>query len=113
MYALSAEKYSEVFSQQWRWYALYRVRLAAYCIWLFYSDQPASFTRFDSDSFVFRLTKMCLFRQGAQYGTGQGAAMPFGWEGNRRSVVTDFSGLSVYTGSRPEEGRYFYFRFLR
>jgi len=43
----------------------------------------------------------CLCHQAVQFGTGQGAATPCGWEGNRRSAshwpcVTDFDGLSTY-----------------
>ena len=33
-------------------------------------------------------TDMCLCHQAVYFGTGQGAVMPCGWEGNRRSGVT-------------------------
>ena len=45
-------------------------------------------------------THTCLCHQAVRFGSGQGAVMPCGWEGNRRSDValgvTDFSGLSTY-----------------
>ena len=33
-------------------------------------------------------THTCLCHQAVKFGTGQGAVMPCGWEGNRRSGVT-------------------------
>ena len=33
-------------------------------------------------------TRMCLCHQAVSFGTGQGAVMPCGWEGNRRSGVS-------------------------
>ena len=36
---------------------------------------------------------VCLYHQ---FGTGQAAVMPCGWEGNRRPCVTDCSGLFTY-----------------
>ena len=49
---------------------------------------------FDSRPFHFQVTTlgklfthMCLCHQAVQFGTGQGAVMPCGWEGNRRSGV--------------------------
>ena len=42
------------------------------------------------------LTPMYLCHQAVQFGTGQRAVMLCDREGNRRSGVTDFSGLSTY-----------------
>jgi len=44
-------------------------------------------------------THVCLYHQAVSFRTGQGAVMPCGWEGYW-PCVTDFSGLSTYTGSR-------------
>jgi len=44
-------------------------------------------------------THFCLCHQVVLFSTGQRTAMPYGWEGNRRSYwpcVADFSGLSTY-----------------
>jgi len=46
-------------------------------------------------------TPMCLCNQTVQIGTGQGAVMLYGWEGNRRSGVAPamhhrLHGLSTY-----------------
>jgi len=49
---------------------------------------------FDSRPFHFQVTtlgklftQVCLCHQAVRFGTGQGAVMPCGWEGNRRSGV--------------------------